>query len=168
MPENDQTAPETEASALRRAAEEGAAAKKELEQAKREVALLRAGVDLDSKAGQMFAKAYDGDLTAEAIQAEWADIAPKPAAAPAPPPPDPEEARQTAERLALANDSTPPGAPTDPDPNAAGMAAFQQALAEGRTREDAAAEWITRVNAAGAAGDSRVLYRSPAEKAGLV
>lgn len=44
--------------------------------AKRELTFLRAGVDLDSPVGKLFAKAYDGELDPEAIQKEWEPIAP--------------------------------------------------------------------------------------------
>jgi hypothetical protein len=37
---------------------------------KRENALMRSGVDLESPLGQLFVKGYDGELTAEAIRAE--------------------------------------------------------------------------------------------------
>lgn len=50
-------------------ANEGAAAKREL-------TFLRAGVDLDSPVGKLFAKAYDGELDPDAIKKEWSDIAP--------------------------------------------------------------------------------------------
>lgn len=44
-------------------------AKAEAEAAKRELALLKAGINLDSPQGKLFVKAYDGDPTVEAIQA---------------------------------------------------------------------------------------------------
>ena len=53
---------EADAEAGRQAQAEAAAAKKEL-------AFIRAGVDLDSPQGKLLAKAYDGDLTPDAVKA---------------------------------------------------------------------------------------------------
>ena len=65
-----------EPSALRKAAEDGKAARAEAEALKREVAFMKAGVDTGSKLGQLLLKTYEGELDPEAIQAEWIDIAP--------------------------------------------------------------------------------------------
>ena len=56
---------------LRDAADRGKKATQELDAMKREMAFLKAGVDTDTKAGQLLYKAYDGELVTEAIQAEW-------------------------------------------------------------------------------------------------
>jgi hypothetical protein len=60
---------------LRRQAKEGKSAKKEAEDAKaqlaslqRESAFMKAGVDLDTPLGKMFAKGYDGELSVDAIK----------------------------------------------------------------------------------------------------
>jgi len=50
-------------------AEEGRRAAAEAAQAKRELAFLKAGIDLDTPQGRLLAKAYDGDPTAEAVKA---------------------------------------------------------------------------------------------------
>lgn len=42
----------------------------EAQAAKRELALLKAGIDTESGQGKLFAKAYDGELTVEAIKAQ--------------------------------------------------------------------------------------------------
>lgn len=62
---------------MERDAEEGRQAKAdaakdraEADAAKRELAFLRAGIDLDSPQGKLFAKAYDGDPTADAVKAQ--------------------------------------------------------------------------------------------------
>ncbi|TXH55385.1 MAG: hypothetical protein E6Q97_08925 [Desulfurellales bacterium] len=55
--------------ALRTAAEEG-------RKAKRELAFAKAGVDVDSPLGGLFMKGYDGEVTADAIKASWAEISP--------------------------------------------------------------------------------------------
>ena len=63
---------------LRDAADRGREAMQERDQLKREMAFMKAGVDTDSKAGQLLFKAYDGELDTEAIQAEWQELAPTP------------------------------------------------------------------------------------------
>lgn len=61
---------------LKQEAEEGRQAKAdaakdraEADTAKRELAFLKAGIDLDTPQGKLFAKAYDGDPTADAVKA---------------------------------------------------------------------------------------------------
>jgi len=41
----------------------------EAESAKRELALLKAGINLDTPQGKLFAKAYDGEFTVDAVKA---------------------------------------------------------------------------------------------------
>jgi len=53
---------------LERKAKEADAAKAEAQAAKRELALLKAGIDLESPTGKLFAKAYDGEASVEAIK----------------------------------------------------------------------------------------------------
>lgn len=54
---------------LERKAKEADAAKAEAQAAKRELALLKAGIDLESPTGKLFAKAYDGEASVDAIKA---------------------------------------------------------------------------------------------------
>jgi len=49
-------------------AEAGRKAQAEAAQARRELAFLKAGVDLESPLGKLFAKGYDGDLTPDAVK----------------------------------------------------------------------------------------------------
>lgn len=53
---------------LEKRAKEASTAKAEAESAKRELAMLKAGIDLDSPQGKLFAKAYDGESTADAVK----------------------------------------------------------------------------------------------------
>lgn len=68
----------------------------------RKVAFLEAGVPTKTPLGAMFADAYKGELTEEAITAAWAEIAPAQPAVADPPsgdtPPTPDEARLQAEQ----------------------------------------------------------------------
>ena len=67
-------------------AREADTAKAEADAAKRELAFIKAGIDLDSPGGKLLAKAYDGPPTAEAIKAaatEYGVLAPEAPAVPA-------------------------------------------------------------------------------------
>ena len=144
---------------LRDAADRGKKATQELDAMKREMAFLKAGVDTDTKAGQLLYKAYDGELETAAIQAEWSELVPTAAA----PPPEPETVDATDTQVAqqrqdLAGDSVPPENQTE-SPYDAGHREFKAMMDAGRPKEDSAATFIhTVLEAAGGADpDSRVL-----------
>ena len=138
---------------LRDAADRGKKASQELDAMKREMAFLKAGVDTDSKVGQLLYKAYDGELVTESIQAEWAELSPGAAA----PPSEPETVDVTDTQVAqqrqdLAGDNVPPENQTE-SPYDAGHREFREMLDAGRPKEDSAARFIhTVLEAAG--GDS--------------
>jgi hypothetical protein len=125
---------------LRQAAEEGTRAKAELAATRRELAMLKAGVDLGSKLGRMFAKHYDGEVDAEAIRDEWSTIAPPPPPAPVDPGPSytPDEMASSNMRAAMAN-----GSPADVriplDPRVESDRAFDDVMLSGGSREEAMA-----------------------------
>jgi hypothetical protein len=52
-----------------KAKREAQEATREAADAKRELALMKAGIDMDSPTGKLFVKAYDGEITVEAIKA---------------------------------------------------------------------------------------------------
>lgn len=54
---------------LEKRAKEADRVKAEAESAKRELAFLKAGIDVDTPQGKLFAKAYDGDPSFEAVKA---------------------------------------------------------------------------------------------------
>lgn len=60
---------EQEAKDGKRARREADEAKADANAAKRELALMKAGIDLDSPTGKLFVKAYDGEISADAIKA---------------------------------------------------------------------------------------------------
>jgi rRNA maturation endonuclease Nob1 len=60
---------EKQAKAGKAAAREANEAKAEANAAKRELALMKAGINLDSPTGKLFVKAYDGEISVEAIKA---------------------------------------------------------------------------------------------------
>jgi hypothetical protein len=143
---------------LRDAADRGKKASQELDAMKREMAFLKAGVDTDTKAGQLLYKAYDGDLETEAIQAEWSELVP---VAAAPPPTETVDATDTQvsqQRQDLAGDSVPPENQTE-SPYDAGHREFKTMMDAGRPKEDSAARFVHTVleAAGGDKPDPRVL-----------
>ena len=146
---------------LRDAADRGKKASQELDQMKREMAFLKAGVDTDSKAGQLLFKAYDGDLDTDLIKAEAEELGILKDASP-PPPPEPEnseaDVRVAQERRDLVADQIAPENQTE-SPYDAGHRQFREMLDAGRPKEDSAARFIHTVleAAGGDSPDSRVV-----------
>lgn len=142
---------------LRDAADRGKKASQELDSMKREMAFLKAGVDTDSKVGQLLYKAYDGELDTASIQAEWSELSPA-AAAPPSEPDTTDDARVSQERQDLAGDSVPPENQTE-SPYDAGHREFKAMMDAGRPKEDSAARFVHTVleAAGGNRPDPRVL-----------
>lgn len=144
---------------LRRAADEGRRAAAEAAAAKRELAFLRAGVDVDSPIGKLLIKSYEGELDVEAIKAEAVAVgavkAPETPAA-SDPGLSAEEMEQTRLRNDLASNS---GTPSNHEANPYDQAleAYRRAQQEGVPMEQRAAAALAPVFEAAARGDRRVL-----------
>ena len=143
---------------LREAAERGRKASSELDTMKREMAFLKAGVDLEKKAGQLLMKAYDGDLEPELIRAEAEELGAITGAALTPVAEAQEIDTSTAERQALVQDSVAPEATTE-SPYDRGHREFQDMISKGSPKEDAAARFVSTVLEAAGQGDDRVINR---------
>lgn len=143
---------------LRQQAEAGKKALAEADAARRELAFLKAGVDTESKLGQLLMRTFDGDLTVEAIQAEAREIGAIKAAATTTEDNElsEEERAQTRARNDLASGSTATGADT-PDPNKLGLAAFEAARNNGEPREAAAGAYLAEMLKAAHNRDPRVI-----------
>jgi len=85
-------------------------ARAEADAAKRELALIRAGIDLDSPQGKLFAKAYDGEPAVDAIRKAAEEYG---VLAPPTPPVDPAELSAHT-RVAQASAGSPAAPPADP------------------------------------------------------
>jgi hypothetical protein len=142
---------------LRDAADRGKQASQELSAMKREMAFMKAGVDTDTKAGQLLYKAYDGDLETEAIKAEWLELVPG-AAAPPSEPDIADDTRASQQRKDLTSDTVSPENQTE-SPYDAGHREFQQMIADGRPKDESAARFVHTVleAASGANPDPRVI-----------
>ena len=146
---------------LREAAERGKKATQENDALKREMAFLKAGVDTESKAGQLLFKAYDGELDTESIRTEADELGlfkSSEESAPVMEQPPSEDRQATTERQALAETSVPPGSQTE-SPYDAGHRGFKEMLDKGRSTEDSAARFVhTVLEAAGGSNpDQRVI-----------
>jgi len=146
---------------LREAAARGRQASQELESVKREMAFLKAGVDTESKAGQLLFKAYDGDLETDLIRTEAEELGILKGAVASEGVSKADEAadRQVGrQRQDLVSDSVPPDEQTE-SPYDAGHREFQEMINAGRPKEDSAARFINTVleAAGGANPDRRVI-----------
>jgi hypothetical protein len=148
----------------------------------RENAMLRAGVDMDHPAAAYFVDGYKGELDAEAIQKEWAKLAPPPAAPPpagdttTPPEPPPageptppndgatpteQQFQQTLSNLH--GETTPPGGEPTPDPWTDALKGFHESKKQGGTTVQAQRGAFQKIINAAIAGDQRVVSSSAAE-----
>ena len=144
---------------LARKAKENEAAALERDAAKRELAFLKAGIDTDSPVGKLFTKAYDGELTAEAIKAAASEIGltqEAPAEPPAEQPPSEEELHEQRLRQQLAQ-GTGPGQTPPPDPRQEAKDAVKSAKDNGDSDEKALASGFAVLREAATRGDDRVI-----------
>lgn len=136
---------------LRRQARKATKLQAELDGYKRREAFIVANVDLDTALGQMFIKAYDGELDPVKIREEAEKVGALKAETPPPPTGQeipPEETSSTDERRDLASDAEPDSGKKDdrpPDPREAALKLGQEALAAGASTEDAMADGIGRL-----------------------
>ena len=127
----------------------------------RENVMLKAGVDTESALGKMFSRAYDGELTVDAVRTQAAEVGALNATAPpAEPNPDitPEEAQQSRERSALSTDAGVPGAGQEPDLVEAAWAQRADDLRSGLPQDTAAASVIAAMIGEANAGNPRYRY----------
>jgi hypothetical protein len=151
---------------LREAAKGGKAAKAEAESLRRDLAFAKAGIDIDTPKGKMFAKSYEGELNAADIKAGFEDIFGTSEAAP------PSEQEDEAARAARAEelrqqtqerrDLTAAGSEQSPPPTTdfvkEGYAKFEQALSSGKPREMAFKEALSGHIAAANAGQPGAVW----------
>lgn len=135
------------------------------EAVKRENAMLRAGVDLDSPVGKLFAKGYDGELDPDAVKSAWSEIGVTPTPSESQETvtevdDGPTEAEQEQQRLrgVLTSDATPPGSEPSPDPWDEAIGEFHDRQKRGQTKQRAQTAALQHVLNAAVAGDKRVLF----------
>lgn len=145
---------------LRELAKKGEQAEKALAEAndlRREVAVLKSGIDAETPLGKMFLKAYDGDpADVEAMRTAAAEVG-VPFKGEAPAPADtPPEPNGTEDRQALASEA-PADTGVQENPIEAAQKKFLSDMQTGKTWSDAAGGFVGQLAQAAAAGDSRVL-----------
>lgn len=125
--------------------------------AEKRSALLEAGVDVSTPLGQMFAKAYDGDVEQEAIKTAWAALIPQAATTTtSADDPTPEELQMANARRSLSATGEPAAAIPDQDPYEAARKVYDQSLAQGHSKVNADASFVAELFKAANAGDRRV------------
>lgn len=150
------------------------AARTEAEQLRaenRRLTFAAAGVDLESPTGKLLDKAYDGDLTVDAVKTAWAEVAPTASGGSTPEPepvedgPTPEEQAAVAARNALVTGGTPPGEePTGPVWENA-LAGYREGAAKGVPEKTRQRNALNQVFTAAAQGDQSVIFDEEAWKA---
>lgn len=176
LDDNDPEAPPTneervtlkreDAKRMRGAARRTKALEQELQALRREVAFERAGVDLSTKAGQFFAKNYDGDdFTPDKIREEAEELGVplmEGAAASKKDGPDPEpgEDASTKERQNLAAGGAPDdGKAPRPDPKEESLKKGKELIKAGASEAEAIAGAISVQAQAAMDGDERAFIQ---------
>lgn len=129
----------------------------ELRAQNRALTFQAAGVDLESPVGKLFDKAYEGDLTVDAVKAGWSEVAPQGAPTPADDGPTPEELASQQARTALTTGGTPPGQEPSVDPWTDATAGYRADREKGVPADAAQANALSKVFQAAYDGDKRVL-----------
>jgi hypothetical protein len=136
------------------------------DQLERENAMLRAGVDPNHPAAEVFTNGYTGKLDVEDVKEAWAKIAGQPAPTPETPPvnadgSDPNVVAALsdlqANRNQLGNQGVIPGDEPTADPQTEMIQGFHADQKRGRTREQAMHLGIDRLFTRAAEGDERVV-----------
>lgn len=154
MSENEEQ--EQNLAQLRKQADDGKAARRELEEARRELAFAKAGVDVESKIGKLLLRSYDGELDVEAIKAEALEVGAIKASGE--PTEDPVvDASESQERQELASEAGTPSTMESESPYTTALHNFEDARREGTPVDNAAAQAFLHIVDAARKGDGRVL-----------
>lgn len=170
--ENEQNEdPKNDIKGLREAADRGREAAKERDAAKRELAFMRAGIDLDEggKMVKLWANAYEGELTKEAIRAAALEDgllkAEGDSSAKEEKPPvtrEEQHAEQIRQSLATGNH---PGNSEELHPVENALRVGEAARRDGADREEAFSYGLNTLLHAAVEGDERVITRGPGRRA---
>lgn len=127
----------------------------------RENAFLKAGVQTDTPLGKLLFKAYDGELTTDAIKAAADELGAASQPAAPPPPADTELAPGEDSAMDAANSmapgATPPTEEPKTDPRSRAQEDYVNAINSGATNEQALGKAFHTLVQAAAAGDERVI-----------
>jgi hypothetical protein len=131
---------------------------KELADARREIAVMKSGIDSESKLGQLFLKSYDGEVSPDAIKAAAEEYGIPLASRTETPVVDDAPLAETGTevRQALA-DNAPADTGVVKDPNEIAMDNWKADLASGAREEDAMGTWVRSMAEGALNGDPRVI-----------
>lgn len=146
---------------LREKANKADEAEAALAASRRENAMLRSGIDLESPLGDFFVKSYTGDpADVDALKAEATRLGVPfkgaPVEAPSGETEEPAEPTGTEQRSAL-SDGAPADTGEDTDPRQTAKEHFDRRMSEGAPQEDAAGEALNILANAAQRGDPRVI-----------
>lgn len=159
QPDPNDPEPEGDIRDFRAAKDEASSARKEAEQARRELAFAKAGIDTDSGVGKLLFQSYQGDPSKDAVLAAAAEYGINPTTDAKPQPEIPaDEREQQRLRADLATGSDVPSAPDEGDPGDVGLRRFQEARARGASPQDASVAYFDTKLAAAYSGDERAIY----------
>lgn len=160
----DQDQPDSEGiKQLREQAKQTADLQKQVDAQKRELAFAKAGVDTESKLGKMLFQTFEGDLSADAIQAEAKEIGLLRTEADASTQQtsvSTEDRQQTDQRQSLAAgslDDGTQGQKSTVDPQLQGITETRARLKDGEAPESAFQSYVQNVVDAAVAEDPRVI-----------
>lgn len=138
---------------------EAAEAKAEAVRARRDALFAQAGINVNEPIGALLHRAYEGDLTVEAIRVEAEKVGALTPVAPVEPPRALSVEEQTFEqaRRSIAAGGIAPPAVDQPNPYVVARQAHDQALAEGAGQTKAIAVAVRTIINAANRGDQRVL-----------
>ena len=144
---------------LRKAAKDGKAALNENAELKRQLLFAKAGIDTDSRLGNMLFKTFEGD-DLEVLKNEATELGLiGKIEAPANGTPPAGESQQADFRAGFAPGQAPPQVtPETPDPTDNALRTFHKDMRTGMNRENAQLGAIDRVLVAASNGDKRVIY----------
>lgn len=136
---------------------------------KRENVMLRAGIDLDTPLGQLFADGYKGELDKEAIKAAWGVLGVTPSNETPTADPNANDDGSSAEEIArqqreaaLSNGGTQPGTEPTPDPYIDALQRYHDS--GGNQQTEAQVAGIQAIFDAAAKGDARVAVPGPLDR----
>lgn len=127
--------------------------------ARRELLFVKAGIDTESTLGKLALRAYEGELTADAVKAFGNEIG----AVDAAPPSNrvaitDDERALEADRTVLGGGTKDPATPEDGVPQMVGLKNFEDRLAAGADRDRASDEFYNRMFDAAAKGNTHAIY----------
>lgn len=162
---SDDTTDQTSPRALREAYERAKADAEAGNAAQRELAFLKAGLDVDNPTVKFAMTHYDGELTKDAVLEFAAGVGLAQPPAPSEPEPTAPDTQQLRDELAGATPTPPPDPNAGGDPMDEAWAEYHKLVAQGETGQRASRAVFGTILAGAASGDPRFAFDAEAHKA---